>query len=100
MSLAPVLCVLLLSSSLEVLLTKWDSLYGLAFALASLLSVALDSSFLWLSLGLFSLHVFVLSFDACQSLSLTSAARKREGLLEAMRWEHELNLSRSIRSLN
>jgi hypothetical protein len=100
MSLAIVLFVLLLSSSLEVLLTKWDSLYGLGFALASLLTAAIDSAFLWLSLGLFALHVFVLSFDACRSLALTSAAREREGLIEALRWEHELNLARSIRSLN
>ncbi|MDO5016466.1 MAG: hypothetical protein Q4E09_05625 [Eubacteriales bacterium] len=100
MSLAIVFFLLLLSSSLEVLLTKWDSLYGLGFALASLLAVTVDGAFIWLSLGLFALHVFVLSFDTCCSLALTSAAREREGLIEVLRWEHELNLARSIRSLN
>lgn len=88
------------ASLLEILLSAYDTVWGLVFSLVSFSLVAVDSCLLFLSISLIALHIFFVSLQGLRNLSYTEESRKRQGLIEAQQLAHELYLRHALKPLS
>ncbi len=92
--------LILCASLLEVLLSSYDTVWGLGFSLASFGLAAVDTCLLLLAISLVALHIFFVSVQRLRDLSYTEESRKRQGFIEAQYLAHELYLRQSLKSLS
>lgn len=99
MTLGQSLFFLLALCFLEILLTEWNSLYGVVFCPLSLITATFDLRLLILPLLLISLHIFYLGLREQKLLHLTEERERKRRLRALQEMAHQQYLRQCVRSL-
>lgn len=99
MTLGQSLFFLLALCFLEILLTEWNSVYGVVFCPLSLTAAAFDLRLLILPLLLISLHIFYLGLRELKLLRLTEERERKQRLRALQEMAHQQYLRQCVRIL-
>lgn len=99
MTLSQSLFFLLALCFLEILLTEWNSIYGVVFCPLSLITATFDLRLLILPLLLISLHIFYLGLREQKLLRLTEERERKRRLRALQEMAHQQYLRQCVRSL-